>query len=1579
MLCCCDLGFVAALSLKTWVDAKVASLQNRLQLLYFAMGFFSKIRNTSGLGGNVAAAGPTYSRTELRPFGGLLPTHTPLPASPILAARLGTLQESVLSIERARKYLADCERPVQPHQEFIRGKTMGRSKRFFRAAAHHLGSFLGVGRGPAPFAKQAWTRPDVSGPEASQSGAGQAKLRQAKALHDGGETSIGESETKPADSSKHAVDDGIGLRGALERERLLVSKSDYVAAVRQMVGDGIDQARQEYVAGLAEVTEKCLFHQSEAQNLIDASVRVSQAKKHQAHLVEESQKLQIDLESLRIRKSQLQERLAALGPQPVEGEAAVTQFHQVQARQVLTRVGASLQAAQKKWVDAQQSLAIAKRQRNVAMPLTTTRAQASQRVTALRLQRDNALHEVQGQQALSARGEALVEKAGQRLQEVERLNERQAQRSALQYELSDTRQLQKDLLRRGTGILADLREHRPRLELAQAQELLAKDAEFSARIALERSQRDAATSLRLAQALEQELPRLDPVEAALVEPLKAACVQAETARRTEQKRLSQRLSVLVESPAGFSADQITPALRQQMQALASRLDEVPQGMSQTKAESVRSLRMPLEQTLEIVSRSVALACGADGSKAAGVLSELMKLPFTDLVPKPTSDSSSKSDEHGGDPKHGGTLKRCAGILCARPGGTELLERCTLRSSPVPTQQIRDAVTVYFKAYNANNSAQTPDRDSLIWLQQAQLAATSLANSGTGVDPATALGRLSESQRIAFNGVRNDLMSVAPGSVYDKVNLALQALSDDWVPAAQSPKGKASPLDARHLATRVGADVKLPTLETDLNKQLAVACDELLKILAHELNEARRAVNDERQQRQLTPPADKKSASQPPLQVPQALLEAQTLLHHIQQQAELGHRIDLLRLNSSVWKKIDKATKTKIKREVDAAHSSVGALRDVTQGLQLKSHRVVPASKDGGPSARLSIKPESAAEMEPAEAKDFSALQMALWEFPVDQPTVLQVLSRLNDELLAVRAVDPAQDPAAGQVPSAEPDIAADLVARLGGIELPGARAESAAKSALEWRSPSDRRSPELRVDESKQPEVALALALVQEEPAAEPLSALENALSQAQTLQERMARFHSRQGDFSDDALAQWVTAALSSSFGTVALQNGRQLGFSTNGLTGVAAQISGALGFTVRPDLEVSAQQRQQLRFSRDTRGLEFSMNQVKGMSGSLSATAYLLGSGAASGPGMGMSHSASQYRGQGGAVVRAPKFGEKNYKDATEDLGQMLTTALTWRGLPTKSGQRIYENPIQALLDRHPTVSVGTYDSLRSTSVSASTSVQAFSFQGGELGDAHARAQMSAGVSTSKLKEYASLKTKGGTQGVSANTERRSHLVAANAAIKQKISVDSGADAAAPLNGTLGGLALNANLRLSSAQSTANMLLRPDGTITSKRYVEFSSYDKFEATVQTHWDKWVLYGMNMGKWPKDFSESDKRAVTEKTLSDFMEKAKSAAQAGQVTFQEYMALKPEVAAQLTANLALEELARLEGRHADAETLDASRKAIMAVASSYSPFYLKVTLHSSINEASGLNLGVMAMKTQGASAHHVHDWFPKVG
>jgi hypothetical protein len=184
--------------------------------------------------------------------------------------------------------------------------------------------------------------------------------------------------------------------------------------------------------------------------------------------------------------------------------------------------------------------------------------------------------------------------------------------------------------------------------------------------------------------------------------------------------------------------------------------------------------------------------------------------------------------------------------------------------------------------------------------------------------------------------------------------------------------------------------------------------------------------------------------------------------------------------------------------------------------------------------------------------------------------------------------------------------------------------------------------------------------------------------------------------------------------------------------------------------------------------------------------------------------------------------------------------------------------------------------------------------------------------------------------------------------------------------------------NVRRTLAASGFDVVRMPDGSVVADRFVEFTSYEKFEAAVTPHRAKWIEAGMESTSWPAGFADADKRSVCEATFDEFMANAKESLKAGAVTLNETMDVTLEASAILTANLALEEVALLEGRTVDAMALRAARDKLLDSDSSYQPFLLKAVVRSNISHRKGVVLGLGGQATKGSSAAQVFDWFPRV-
>ena len=1729
------------------------------------MSFFVKGRNTTGVTGTADVAGPTHQRVHVRPHAGVLQTHTPLPPAQRLDARVGSLSDSAFAVERAKDYVAQCERPVKFHPGAIKARPGGRASRFVKSALDKMGACVGVGRGPTPFVEQSWARPDEPPP---------TKLKSSSTLFQRPTFTLSkEQKAVRAQAQESALRDAalrmgevkVDFRSAVERETLLVSKSKQVDAVKEMLHAGVLQARQEHVDRLTTAIQCQQKHQAAVERVSDCERQLNVVLKGQGHLANELKQVAVEHQVLTERQTSLKSAYDALGPQAKDGEIRKMVVVPFKTRNLLVKNEFILAHRKTQLETAQRALDAANVELKYRTPIwkTAARNTAKAKVQACQAKVEEAKGKLERQIGCVEKAQSHMARAQQKWTEVKACDKNRIQGLAIREEFHQNAQSLRDLQRRSDALLEDFGGHENALVAAKTELTAAKEDEAVSRIDMQTAQRKAEASRQRAVELEHELPRLQPLQEALEGPVHEARLEADKARAADQRRVADRVSELVKHPPGFPPAQVTRELREQMQNLANRIEAVSPWLNETQAAADRETRMPVDQTLEIVCRCAAMATGGKGDDAAKALKELMERPFCSLVPKPDENFVGHAEALSNPGDDNTPLKRTISAIAARPRGIELMLRTTQISPEADSQQIRDAVAVYLKASNTNNSLQTPDRDSAIWLQQAEFAAKVLVHADKQEGDEAALAGLTRLQRVAFNGVRNGFTSVAPNSPYDKANKALKEFTDQWVTGAVNNTKKASPLNARALGTQVAADVQLPTLETNLNTQLKKACDELLKITANELNDARSVVGSQRQKRALESAGAGGTEPTELAQVPHALLQAQALLHHVSAKAESGERIDTLTLGTKSWRAIEKSTNAKVKQEATAVKNGGGALGEITQkmradkpvdetALPMKDfgslQLTLQALQDGKPNVmqallrlRDELQPrspsatvsgpvgpdspsassEASQPASPSAKSEFSEpditttptaedeAMFAEWLHSNDNANVLPISeedhaelqdfaekygiqlqeNRIFDPMSSVpqqgasddRPIDASQQAtdftdidadlqrrlnALRDVPIATPaasvngdpddiddvilyapparlhgdpnDLTEAMMDRLASAEwtevqpqpevqgAPGASSSGAGRQAyvnseIEVAPDVGPRAAALGQIRTAQPVPSQlgtgpsaqgATTPVASESAqpSEPLTPLDDALAQAKTLHERAERFRSSKGDFSSEALEQWVTPSVTDSFGAVTLRHGKQVGIGTGGITGIASKISATFGLVIRPDAELTLNRTDQMKFGRDARGIELSLGRTRGISGAVRAIGRLVAPAGLTGvgPGVGIDHNASLTKGKDGFLMRAPKFGDKTHKMLTGDFSKMVSTALTWREPRQENGDPLYEEPLEALLDRHADISVGTIHSSRVVSHTATSTVQAFSSPGGEVGKGASNLNIFAGLSSSRTTERSSLTQQGGTQAAIIDSRKSTHLVSANAGFnvqfsgmpgqqdkkpEDKEAKDKDAEKAAEkekktnyptvevaqLRGrALHGLA-TANLRLSSAQSGANLLLRPDGTIGADRFLEFNSFRKFEAKVAEHREKWVLKGMKDLELPEGFPEAEKRIIAERTLDDFMAHARASEKAGQVTFQENLDVKPEVSSQLSGNLALEEIARLEGRVEDANHLAAAREKILADDSSYVPFLLKAIVRSSATESNGINLGLSYMHNKGATASQIYDWYPKVG
>ena len=503
-------------------------------------------------------------------------------------------------------------------------------------------------------------------------------------------------------------------------------------------------------------------------------------------------------------------------------------------------------------------------------------------------------------------------------------------------------------------------------------------------------------------------------------------------------------------------------------------------------------------------------------------------------------------------------------------------------------------------------------------------------------------------------------------------------------------------------------------------------------------------------------------------------------------------------------------------------------------------------------------------------------------------------------------------------------------------------------------------------------------------------SKLNAALDHAQELQELVDALQDPKADPAPRDLLHSMSRTIADptkepTFGSVSLSDGRRKGVATGGLVGLATQIASAGILVARVDLKVSRSKDSSLTLSRDSQGIQMQLvsDAVTTTGGASLDASVGLGFGGDGGPafvgaGGALSHSASKTDSNDGVILRLPKFNGKTHEQLTDDFGGMIETMLTWQDYDNEDGQPLYRDALQALLHQHPEISVS---SVQESSLSHTAVANAGLFGGVSLpvGDNGGDSLIagSLGVGTSSTRRRDDFATTSGTQGLEGVSVGRQSDVSLYAGALARLG--GSFDAEPRLAGVrarvlrVGG---EVTLHQSVDQAGASLLRQPDGAIVADRSVEYSDFRKFEAAINAHREKWIRAGVQAGHWPEGLSDSDKRIAASDALDQFMDTAKTCLKSGSVTLNETMDLKFEVGAELTANLALDQLARSDRRHIEADALRAAREKLLADDASYEAFWLKLFDRGSSSQTTGVNFVVQSTKTQAASATHMAARFP---
>ncbi len=773
--------------------------------------------------------------------------------------------------------------------------------------------------------------------------------------------------------------------------------------------------------------------------------------------------------------------------------------------------------------------------------------------------------------------------------------------------------------------------------------------------------------------------------------------------------------------------------------------------------------------------------------------------------------------------------------------------------------------------------------------------------------------LSAQQRAAFHGVRNGLTSVAPGSPYDQANRQLLRMSDDWV---RDLHGN-TPLKTRRAAATTATQVGLPTPIRQSNEALLKSCTHLQQAITAQLVQVRREAQQQGRVANL-------SAVEP-------LLQAACLLKHIQKHADRHLRVDQMPIGDRAWRSVDKHTVRWIKKEGHSAPTPL-VLRAQAQRLGLP-----PA-------------PQGAATTGPAGSA-LAELEIALLEMRACQSTALEAVENLHERLQPLLGAAPQSTPSAG--PGPLPTILEEDQTEMAESERQDLISQTARD--MGW-------------------------------------SDAQKSLQTSRSMQATVDAFTGKKAAWTTEALPQWVTPVVGNNSSSMTMNHGHSVGLSTTGLSSVISRVVENAGVVVRLDADLSWTKQQQLRWSKQSRGMELfagDQQQVQGRAGVTGGLGYALinlptndavSVGAVASWAAGRSRNDTQ-----GVLLRSPNDGERSTSQVKEEFSGMFDTLLGWRALRDEASDENYSSPLQAILARHDQVSVSTVEQLRTVANHTRSGLSASASGGGPISDPtlpglFGTLGLSAGLTTERRGERIEFKTSGGSQGFDGRTVNTTRTVSAqlNYAGQLGGNVVPVGDGFAALRGRTSAALLQLDLHRRQVQSGTTVIRQPNGSLVGEKAREFNNFEAFQEALQPRWDEWIERGLRARLWPEAISPIDQRLLAAQELEDFMSAAAdSVRQGGTVTLNETLEVRPEVCAELSACLALEELALAKGEHHRVQSLFEKRQQLLADDSSYQPYKLKAIVRSQTESALGMDLGLSLLRKQGASATHEYDSYPK--
>jgi len=681
----------------------------------------------------------------------------------------------------------------------------------------------------------------------------------------------------------------------------LTKKNQHLKDLGELVSSKLEELNirldaAEEVCG--EALRACMGAE-DTTSLQDAQIDLHE---QQEELKGKDQSLRERLDQLKARHAELSTNLANASEVPAipMGEAAVAAFHHQMAEASLMQAKLERDIAAFRVEKSNSALRKTRDEINALPSFSPERIKATSLIKKL-----EATHQDKLASLAQAERDILDRKTRSNEQEqnvtevdttIRAHHEALAQRAPIEQELAACHDMLTDTQHQLEAVQRALVTNEAEIERAWQ----AREARF-------KSDSAQAAVLKLRRQIANLGEQLHPVqdEAAVMQARAAEAEAAEAALQLEETRdREESMRTLIEAPPGFDhAPELSAELTRLRDRLDATLDKVP-----------AAARLPVAETLEIVTRSLALETGGNAAQASRLLNNLMRLPLTALVPPPGHPIVDWSPAN--------LVRRLVGMAC----GVLTLLRMTSNEGARPEPAQMNALQVYYRADTAiMDHLRLPESErdpaTLVWLTTAARASKKVVHATESSRP------LSKLERTAFNGVRNGFISLAKGSDYDITKQWLNQVSV-WLDRAKKTRTmKHSPLSGRQVMQSVGFDVGLPTVERDLSNTLQAACEALLQRTTDLIIDARPEPSDE-------------------------LIQAATLLNRAVKRGQKHQRWDTLTIGRGDWPRIKRDSTSWAHRE-QVPGKVPRALRDATAALpQTKPDSVEPSTLRRGTSSAV---------------------------------------------------------------------------------------------------------------------------------------------------------------------------------------------------------------------------------------------------------------------------------------------------------------------------------------------------------------------------------------------------------------------------------------------------------------------------------------------------------------------------------------------------------------------------------------------------------------------------------------------------